>query len=525
MRFDRSSGILLHPTSLPGAYGIGDLGPEAYRFIDWLAEAGQLWWQVLPLGPTGYGDSPYASLSSFAGNELLLSPELLARDGLLSRYELAELVEVAEPVEAAGDRVNFGRVAPLKRKVARLAAARFVRDAGPDSRAALEAFRVEHVRWLGDYALFTSIKEENDATAARAGIPDSCWNRWWPRELARRDPTALDAWRDGHADVVAAVEAAQFLFFRQWNEVRRRAAAVGVRVMGDLPLFVAMDSADAWARPDLFMLDADLSPTEVAGVPPDYFAADGQRWGNPLYAWEAHEAEGFDWWLARLRGCLELYDAVRIDHFRGLEAFWAVPAAEPTARRGTWRKAPGHALLTAAREGLGDLPVVAEDLGFITDEVLALRDGFGLPGMRILQFAFDARESGGAFDPGNAFLPHNYAPNSVVYTGTHDNDTLAGWLAGASPAELAYLESYLGHRPANAVDALVREAMKSVAALAVIPMQDVLRLGTEARMNLPGTTGGNWAWRMLAGATDAGSAARLRSLAELYGRAKARTND
>lgn len=520
----RTSGILLHPTSLPGPFGIGDIGPVATRFVDWLADAGQGIWQVLPLGPTGYGDSPYAPFSSFAGNELLVSPELLLRDGLVSDAELdsARLPETGK--------VDYGAVIRKKRAIVQLAASRLVAECdgafcdGASSRfsTGFDSFRQLNAGWLDDYALFVDIKEEYDDSARAAGVADSSWNSWWPAPLAQRDPETLARRRRSNADSIRLVEAEQYLFRRQWDELREAAGARGVRILGDLPIFVAMDSADAWARPDLFALDGKGRPVEVAGVPPDYFSADGQLWGNPLYAWDRHEADGFAWWLARIESSLSLYDALRIDHFRGLAACWAVPAGERTARNGRWKPAPGAALLEALAKRFGhELPIVAEDLGFITDDVKELRKRFGLPGMRILQFGFDALESGRGLDPGNPFLPHNYVPDCVVYTGTHDNDTLAGWLAGASAEEMAFIDAWLGYRPADLVKALVREAMKSAALWCILPMQDLLGLGGEARMNTPGTIGGNWAWRLdpsVLGPGGSRLAAEVLSMSSIYGR-------
>ncbi|HOZ72231.1 MAG TPA: 4-alpha-glucanotransferase [Spirochaetales bacterium] len=515
MRLRRSSGVLLHPTSLPGPFGIGDLGPEAGRFVDWLAEAGQSVWQVLPLGPTGYGDSPYAPFSSFAGNILLLSPETLRRDELLRDEEL----EAAR--DTRGGPVDYGRVIPAKERLARLAAERLLSSGRFASE--LDAFRLANAGWLDDYCLFTVIKRERDVAAAAAGVDDSSWNAYWPRTLARREPEAIAAFRAGHGRELSLIEAEQFLFRRQWDELRERAAGRGLSIVGDLPIFVAPDSADAWAHPELFRLDASGRPIEVAGVPPDYFSRDGQLWGNPLYDWERHEATGFSWWIARVEAALSLYDMVRVDHFRGLAACWAVPAGRKTARRGEWKAAPGAALLSALRARLGDeLPILAEDLGLITPDVVALRDSFGLPGMRILQFGFDARESGRGLDPDNPFLPHTYVPGCVAYTGTHDNDTLAGWLASASQAERAFVSGYLGYDPPDPVRALVREAMKSAAGLAVFPMQDLLGLGSEARMNRPGATGGNWAWR-LESLPGPDLADELRAMTRLYSRLPAPT--
>jgi 4-alpha-glucanotransferase len=507
----RAGGVLLHPSSLPGDYGIGDLGPECLNFINWLAEAGQGLWQVLPLGPTGYGDSPYAPFSSFAGNELLLSPDLLAKAGLLTD---AEREAARLPVTA---RVDFGRVIATRKPLVRLASRRYVELSGNSPE--FSGFKAEQASWLEDYVLFMDIKEEYDTRAIAEGVGDSSWNQWWPPALAGRDQASLEARRAEHAGRLEERRAAQFLFHQQWHAVRQAANAADIRIIGDLPIFVALDSADAWAHPELFMLDEKGKPLEIAGVPPDYFSETGQLWGNPLYRWQRHQESGFSWWISRMKAMLSLYDIVRIDHFRGLESFWAVPAGEGTAVKGTWKKAPGKELLSALKAALGgNIPVIAEDLGFITDEVRALRDEFQLPGMRILQFGFDASESGKGLDPHNPFLPHNYTAASVAYTGTHDNDTMAGWLAQASTEERRFMEVYLGQIPDNPVRALIREVYKSVAAFAVVPMQDILGLGSEARMNEPGTIGGNWAWRMQPEAASQSFANELRQLAVMYAR-------
>jgi 4-alpha-glucanotransferase len=512
MLMRRSSGILLHPTSLPSPYGIGDFGPAALDFIERLAQAGQGIWQVLPLGPTGYGDSPYASFSSFAGNELLISPDLLERGGMIDRSALR-----AAPRFPTGS-VDYGSVIPWKRELLSRAADEFLRGADGTDAAEFEAFRAAERDWLPDYALFRAIKDEYDVRSAAEGRAGALWNNYWPEPLALRDEAALLAERERRAGEAARYEALQFFFARQWRAVKEAANGAGISIVGDLPIFVAQDSADVWTRRELFRLDGRGRPTEVAGVPPDYFSEDGQLWGNPLYDWKAHEDEGFAWWASRLRASLRLYDALRIDHFRGFEAYWAVPAGEATARRGVWRKAPGARLFSSLRRALGsEMPIVAEDLGFITDEVKALRDGLGLPGMRILQFAFDESE-GAAFDPRNPFLPHNYVERCVAYTGTHDNDTLAGWLAQASPRERDYIVRYLGYPGADSPSAMVRELMKSTAAWAIVPLQDVLGLGTEARMNRPSTLGSNWCWRMDEGAFSAEVASRLKELARMYGR-------
>jgi 4-alpha-glucanotransferase len=489
------------------------MGPIAFSFIEQLAEAEQRIWQVLPLGPTGYGDSPYAPFSSFAGNELLISPELLADEGLVDPRRLGEAARFPR------ERVDYGSVIPWKRKLLDDAAALFIAQASPERKASLARFKGREKSWLAPYALFMAIKDEYDAKAQAEGCDGALWNNYWPEALAMGDPAALAAEFEKRWASVERYEVLQFLFAEQWASLKKAANAEKILVVGDLPIFAAQDSADVWAEPRLFDLDARRRPREVAGVPPDYFSEDGQLWGNPLYAWDAHRAEGFAWWKRRLRSALSRYDVLRIDHFRGFEAYWAVPAGERTARRGQWKKAPGGELFAAIKTELGEeIPIVAEDLGFITEEVKALRDGLGLPGMRILQFAFDASESGTAFDPRNSFLPHNYTERCVAYTGTHDNDTLAGWIAQAIPEERDYIDRYLGYTPADPVEALVRELMKSTAAWAVFPMQDILGLGTEARMNTPSTLGGNWAWRMKDGAFTSKIARDLRKMSHLYGR-------
>jgi 4-alpha-glucanotransferase len=513
MRMERLSGLLLHPTSLPGPFGIGDLGPAAHSFIHRLAEAGQRIWQVLPLGPTGFGDSPYAPFSSFAGNELLISPELLAEAGLIDRQALKSAPRFPRA------RVDYGSVIPWKRGLLDAAAAAFLAGKGGGQSEAFARFRKREESWLPRYALFRAIKYDYDARAQAEGRWGALWNNYWPAPLAMSDPAALEEERARRAPAIARYEVLQFLFAEQWAALKKEAKAEGILVVGDIPIFVAEDSADVWAEPGLFALDGRGRPIEVAGVPPDYFSEDGQLWGNPLYDWPAHRDQGFAWWVRRLRSVLDRFDVVRVDHFRGFEACWAVPAGEKTARRGEWKKAPGEELFAAVKAALGpEIPIIAEDLGFITDEVKALRDGLGLPGMRILQFAFDESESGQAFDPRNSFLPHNYTERCVAYTGTHDNDTLAGWLAQASRPERDYVRRYLGSSDRNVAGALARELMKSTAAWAIFPMQDFLGLGSKARMNTPSTLGGNWAWRMDEGDFSLALARELAELSRLYGR-------
>jgi 4-alpha-glucanotransferase len=484
----RSSGVLLHVTSLPGPFGVGDLGPAAHRWIDTLASAGQRWWQVLPVGPTGFGDSPYQSPSTFAGNPNLLSPEFLQRDGVASAADVAACELPEGPVD-------YEAVIRAKRRLLAAAFARFRSGDAPPLREPFRQFCEREAAWLDDFALFMAVK------ARHGGAP--WWE--WPRPLALREPGAL---RQAAGELSAEVEAqrfAQFLFARQWAAVREHAHARGARLLGDLPIYVAEDSADVWAHPDLFALGAGRRPVLVAGVPPDYFSAAGQLWGNPVYDWGAHRRTGFRWWASRMRATVRMVDMVRVDHFRGVEAFWAVPAGEPTAKNGTWMPGPGGELLEAIRAALGEVPVVGEDLGFITPEVDALRERYGLPGMRVLQFAF-----GGAVEA--RFLPHRYARDLFVTTGTHDNDTTRGWFDKLTDAERRAYEEYAPEASREPVWALVRLAWASVADLAFAPLQDLLGLGSEARLNTPGTPSGNWRWR--ATAAQAGDRAWIDRLAE-----------
>jgi 4-alpha-glucanotransferase len=490
----RASGILAHPTSIPGPHGIGDLGPDAYRFVDFLAASKQRLWQVLPLGPVGYGDSPYAARSAFAGNHLFVSLEELVLDGLLRRDELESV-----PVVPIGT-VNHAAVNATKTPWLRLAFER-LDDAPPDLLADLEDFRDREEVWLRDYALFASLQ------AAHHGLP---WQQW-ESALTRREPAALERAEREFGDEVAFQEFVQFVFHRQWLALRAYAATRGIRIIGDMPIFVANDSADVWAHTELFRLDADGRPTVVAGVPPDYFSKTGQLWGNPIYDWRAMARTDYAWWVDRTRRSLELVDYIRLDHFRGFQAFWEVPAGEETAVRGRWVEGPGLKLFAALNEQLGELPFIAEDLGVITRKVVALREKLELPGMKVLQFAFDG-------DPLNLYLPHNYDSNCVVYTGTHDNDTTRGWFASAGPETQHRARVYMARDGHDIAWDLVRLASASVADWAIFPLQDVLDLGSDARMNTPGRLGGNWGWRydgrMLSGYVSD----RLGQLTELYGR-------
>jgi 4-alpha-glucanotransferase len=499
----RASGILLHPTSLPGPHGIGDLGASAYRFLDRLTAARQSLWQVLPLGPTGYGDSPYACFSSFAGNPLLVSLDELREWGLVKPDDLS-----AVPGFPAG-RVDYGAVISWKLPLLRTAAARFLESIKGEPRDRYDSFRERESWWLDDYSLFMAIKR---------GF-NGAWNRAWDRDLALREKSALARCRHDRAADIAVEQAIQFFFFSQLESLRTRAARKGIRIIGDLPVFSAPDSADVWAHRELFLLDADGHPTAVSGVPPDYFAATGQLWGNPLYDWDALRRQRFRFWIRRIGAAFGFFDFVRIDHFRGFEACWSVPSGEPTAEHGRWVKVPGAELFAALHKELGSLPIIAEDLGVITPEVNALREKLGFPGMRILQFAFDSGEAG-TLDGGNRFLPHNHAHDSIVYTGTHDNDTTRAWYDERTPQDKAYLDRYAPATDPEIEWRLIRMALSSTCVFSVIPLQDVLGLGSEARMNRPGTSSArNWSWRAPEGILDDASILRLRELTELYGRA------
>ncbi len=491
----RASGVLLHPTSLPGPYGIGDLGPAAYEWVDALARAKQRWWQMLPLGPTGYGDSPYQCFSAFGGNPYLISPELLLRNGLLAESDIT-------PPNFPADQVAFGPVIQYKLRLLNRAWENYQAGRAPGLRPLFSDFCAAEADWLDDYALFMALK---DAHGGQSWLT-------WPPELTRREPAALKKAMNDHGLVAAQHQFRQFLFFRQWRALKEYANGKGIQLIGDAPIFVSSDSADVWAHPELFQLDAQRQPTFVAGVPPDYFSATGQLWGNPLYDWEALEKTGYAWWIARLRAAFGMVDLIRLDHFRGFEAYWEIPASQPTAEIGRWVKGPGDALFHAMQKVLGPLPLIAEDLGVITPEVDALREQFHWPGMRILQFAF-----GGATE--DRFLPHAYERNTVVYTGTHDNETTRGWFESATPKERAFCLKYLGLKNSDALPwALMRLAWASVADLAVAPLQDLLDLGAEARMNLPGRASGNWGWRFRVEQLTEKHLADLADLTDLFAR-------
>jgi 4-alpha-glucanotransferase len=508
VKFPRSCGLLLHFTSLPGRFGIGDLGPCAYEFADFLADAGQKLWQVLPLNPTGYGDSPYQCFSAFAGNPLLLSLEHLTDQGLLQASDLANVPAFPD------DSIDYGAVIAYKMSILRRAAQVFFADASSFDRAAFERFCVASSSWLDDYALFMACKDQHN------GI---IWTSWSPG-IRRRDPVAIREWSEKLAPQIQAFKYWQFEFFRQWDRLKAHCQERGIRFMGDVPIYVAHDSADVWANPDLFYLDEDGAPTVISGVPPDYFSATGQLWGNPIYRWHVLAATGYKWWIERFRASLSLFDMVRLDHFRGFESYWEVPAGEKTAINGHWTKGPGEDFLSALQNAFGGLPIVAENLGVITPPVENLRRQFGLPGMSLLQFAF------GTDPQGPSFRPHNYSRDLVAYTGGHDNDTTVGWWtsSGASDStrtpedvrkEHAFARAYLNFTNDAEINwILIRAVLASVADVAIVPLQDVLGLGTEARMNLPGRVSGNWKWRYRAGVLTKQLSDRLRSLATLYDR-------
>lgn len=505
MKIPRSSGILLHPTSLPSRFGIGALGKEAFQFAEELAAAGQTIWQMLPIGPSGFDNSPYQSLSAFAGEPLLIDPGQIAEAGLLSHKDLDEAPPFPE------DMVDHERVRAWKMRLLAKAARNFFAFAGGDGRRAFDEFCAGHAAWLDDYALFAALRN------AFSGYGWSAWENG----LARREAAALESWREKLREEVACQKYWQFEFYRQWDALRAFCRKRGLLLMGDLPIYVSHNSADVWTNPDRFYLDRRGNPTALSGVPPDYFSETGQLWGNPIYRWPVMQRLGFQWWIERFRGTFRLFDIVRVDHFRGFESYWSVPAREKTAINGKWVKAPGRKLFRELKKTLGDLNIVAENLGVITPEVEALRREFGFPGMAVLQFAFDGNSEG------NPFQPHRFERHLFAYTGTHDNDTLMGWWNGEGAStrssaqtreENARARRYLGitNEPVNW--AFIRLLWASVADTAIAPMQDVLGLDGKARMNQPGNGSGNWRWRMLRHAFTPALQAQLRELTETYGR-------
>jgi 4-alpha-glucanotransferase len=508
MKFDRAGGILLHPTSLPSPYGIGDLGPQAYRFVYWLASTGSKLWQMLPLGPTGYGDSPYQCFSAFAGNSYLISPDVLIQDGLLTQEDLSDA-----PTFPAS-RVDFGLLIPWKLNLLFKAFSRLP-AAAKDFRDGFDYFCAQNAAWLNDFALFMALKDSHNSKA---------WITW-AEPLRKRDTSALGKARKELSNDIHRHSFYQYLFFRQWESLRKYANEKGIKIIGDAPIFVAYDSADVWSHPELFFLDESGNPTVVAGVPPDDFSATGQLWGNPLYRWDVHKESKYAWWVERIRFTLKTFDMLRLDHFRGFAGYYEIPAADKTAEHGHWVPGPGSDFFRTLDSKLSNgvatanlqLPIIAEDLGLITPDVIALLEEFQLPGMKVLQFGFS--------DPKNPFLPHNYIENCVAYTGTHDNDTARGWFESTTDEEREFAMRYLNIEPCEGSEPsqgfawnLIRAVWSSVASIAMTPMQDVLNLGGEARMNFPSKLGGNWEWRMVEGDLTDSLADRLKELNWLYSR-------
>ena len=511
MELYRASGILLHPTSFPGRYGIGDLGQAGYQFIDFLIEAKQFLWQVLPLGPTGYGDSPYASFSSFAGNPLLISLDKLVEEGDLGRSDLANAPKF--PL----DEVDYGWVIQWKLPLLKKAAHNFLSSADETRRKDFERFCKKQAHWLDDYALFMVVKDYFDQKAQAEGVFGAMWSNYWDKDIALRQTRAVRRWKRENTEAMNIHKVWQYFFSQQWGALRAYANERGIKIIGDIPIFVAPDSVDVWANRELFHLDEMGQPSVVAGVPPDYYSETGQLWGNPLYHWIAMAGQGYRWWIERIEATLQWVDIIRIDHFRGFEAYWQIPAGEETAINGMWVKAPGQDLFEAVEQALGHLPILAEDLGVITPEVEALRDEFDFPGMKVLQFAFDAKEAG-ELKANNGFLPHNHSYNSVVYTGTHDNDTTKGWYQKRTNEERDLIRRYMARPDDDIVWDFIRMAMASVSRYAIVPLQDVLNLDNDARMNTPSTLGGNWTWRYRTEALNPWVSNRLKELVDLYGR-------
>lgn len=490
----RSSGLLLHPTSLPSRFGIGDLGPAALQWIDVLVQAEQSWWQILPLGPTGYGDSPYQSFSAFAGNPLLISPEAMVNDGLLDEKEI-------EDIQVTAERADFGEALEIKTELVQRAWTRFHEGDFSQLRSEFETFIETEKDWLDDYVLFMAIREQQDSKS---------WQEW-PDALRKRDESAISQARTQLEDNIGQHQFRQFLFYRQWNAVRTYANNKGIRLIGDIPIFISSDSADVWANPKLFLLDEDNRPTVVAGVPPDYFCETGQLWGNPHYDWDALRGSGYAWWVSRAKATLSQVDLVRLDHFCGFESAWHVPAGEETAINGKYVPGPGAHFFESMKRALDGLPFIAEDLGTVTPAVETLRDQFELPGMKVLHFAFGD-------DWKNPFLPHNYVHNCVAYTGTHDNNTSRGWYAEISDDARDRYRRYTASSGDDVSWDLVRLAWSSVANIAIAPLQDILDLGGEARMNLPGHIGGNWSWRFTFEMLEQQAIDRLRKITRMFSR-------
>ncbi len=495
MTFKRSSGILLHPTSLPGPDGIGDLGPEAYRWVDFVADSGCTYWQILPLNPTGYGDSPYQCFSAFAGNPYLVSAALLLNEGLLSLQDLEDR-PIFNP-----EKVDYGPVIEWKKKIVKRSYEHFIKSTNKHLLDEYKDFQDNHVSWLPEYALFTALKDEHGGCS------------WvdWPEDYRSRKPDVIERFKSTHPRKIDEVIYEQFLFFRQWKALKQYANERGLLNIGDIPIFIAHDSADAWVSPYMFTLNPDGSPSSIAGVPPDGFSETGQLWGNPHYRWEVHKSSGYEWWINRITSCLETVDIIRLDHFIGFCRYFEIPGGSPTAQIGEWKQGPGEDLFQAIKNRLGKLPIIAEDLGVVVPAVTDLLNKFELPGMRIFTFAFYG-------DDANSFLPHNYTRNTVAYTGVHDNDTVIGWFTSSPESIQAYCLDYLGTDGKDISWDMIRGIWRSVANMAIAPMQDFLRLGTEARMNYPGTQANNWNWRMRLDYPDNDLLKNIRRLNQLYSR-------
>ncbi len=495
MKFTRSSGVLLHPTSLPGEYGMGDIGPNAYKFVDFLATAKQKLWQVLPLGPTGYGDSPYQCFSTFAGNPFLISFEKLCEEGLLNKKD-------AEPKESFDDsKIDYGKVINYKNSVLRKAFENFEHKKDGEEFAKFEYFCEKHSSWLEDYSLFMSLKNKFNGRS---------WSEW-DKDIKLRYSDAVSKYRDELSGEIKFQKFMQYVFFKQWYELKAYANSKEIKIIGDIPIYVAFDSSDTWSNPSAFYFDSEMNPIKVAGVPPDYFSKTGQLWGNPLYNWQALKETGYKWWIDRIKAVHELVDIIRIDHFRGFAGYWAVQYGETTATNGEWEKGPGEDLFWAIKNALGELPILAEDLGFLTQDVHELRDKFNFPSMKILEFGFDSKE-------GSPYIPHMLTANAVVYTGTHDNDTIVGWYKKAIPDDKKLVRDYMNTDGKEVAWDFIRAAWSSVAVICLAPLQDVLSLGSEARMNTPSVASGNWQWRFKWEDITPKIKTRLKDFTKLYGR-------
>lgn len=491
----RASGVLMHISSLPGQSGIGTLGPEARSFVDFLRDAGQTYWQILPVGPTGMGDSPYQSFSTFAGNPYFIDFGQLERDGLLSGDDWKNINWGGDPTS-----VDYGLLYRERGKVFKRVQENFEKNV-PDG---FDTFCSENSWWLDDYALFMAVKD------CHGGRPFCEWEDG----IRRREPDAIEEWKTKCRSGMSYHKILQYLFYRQWGELKEYAGKNGIRIVGDIPIYVAADSSDVWSCPDQFALDGDYMPVEVAGCPPDAFSADGQLWGNPVYNWDLMRKDGYSWWKRRLSHSLKIYDVLRIDHFRGFDSYYCIPAGSTDARNGTWRKGPGADLFAEIKKDFGDLPIIAEDLGFLTDSVRSMLEEVGFPGMKVLQFAFDSRETN------SGYLPHSYTRNTVVYTGTHDNDTILGWMDGITGDDMELACRYLRTTRENLAESMMASAMASVSDTCVLTMQDLIGLGGAARMNTPSTLGGNWKWRATLEQISGKAGSLLKSLTDLYGRSR-----